>query len=100
MPVIAMTQEMGSLAKDVAEQLAAELQLGTMRHEVAEHVAQKMHVSKSLINRLREGKAGTLERLRADRQSLEVYTAEEVVETAARTRSLPWLVSSDTRSPA
>ena len=84
MPVIALTQEMGSLAKDVAEQLAAELQLGTMRHEVAEHVAQKMHVSKSLINRLREGKAGTIERLRADRQSLEVYTAEEVLETAAR----------------
>jgi len=84
MPVIALTQEMGSLAKDVAEQLAAELQLGTMRHEVAEHVAQKMHVSKSLINRLREGKAGTLERLRTDRTSLAVYTAEEVLETAAR----------------
>jgi len=84
MPVIALTQEMGSLAKDVAEQLAAELQLGTMRHELAEHVAQKMHVSRSLINRLREGKAGTIERLRADRQSLAVYTAEEVLETASR----------------
>ena len=84
MPVIALTQEMGSLAKDVAAQLATELQLDTMRHEVAEHVAQKMHVPKSLINRLREGNAGPLERLRTDRASLAVYTAEEVLETAAR----------------
>jgi len=84
MPVIALTQEMGSLAKDVAAQLATELQLDTMRHEVAEQVAQKMHVPKSLINRLREGNAGPLERLRTDRASLAVYTAEEVLETAAR----------------
>jgi cytidylate kinase len=84
MPVIALTQEMGSLAKDVAQQLADELHLSTLRHEVAEHVAQRMHVPRSLINRLREGNAGTIERLRADRASLAVYSAEEVLETAAR----------------
>jgi cytidylate kinase len=84
MPVIALTQEMGSLAKDVAQQLSDELHLSTLRHEVAEHVAQKMHVPRSLINRLREGSAGTIERLRADRASLAVYSAEEVLETAAR----------------
>ena len=84
MPVIALTQEMGSLAKDVAQQLADELHLSTLRHEVAEHVAQKMHVPRSLINRLREGNAGTIERLRADRASLALYSAEEVLETAAR----------------
>ena len=54
MPVIALTQGMGSLAQDIAEQLAAELGLSTLQHEVAERVANKMHVSKSLINRLRE----------------------------------------------
>jgi cytidylate kinase len=75
---------MGSLAKDVAQQLADELHLSTLRHEVAEHVAQKMHVPRSLINRLREGNAGTIERLRADRAGLAVYSAEEVLETAAR----------------
>jgi len=84
MPVIALTQEMGSLAKDVAEQLASELGLATLRHEVAEQVAQKMQVPRSLINRLREGNAGTIERLRADRASMAVYTAEEVLERAAR----------------
>ena len=49
MPVIALTQGMGSLAQDIAEQLAKELQLSTLQHEVTERVASKMHVSKSLI---------------------------------------------------
>ena len=84
MPVIALTQGMGSLAMDVAEQLARDLKITTLQHEVAERVASKMHVSKSLINRLREGKAGTIERLKTDREQLAVYTAEEVIETAAR----------------
>ena len=84
MPVIALTQGMGSLAQDIAEGLAHELGLATLQHEVAERVADKMHVSKSLINRLRAGKAGLIEGLRADRQALAVYTAEEVLEAAAR----------------
>ena len=84
MPVIALTQGMGSLAQDIADQLAQELHLATLQHEVAEHVASRMHVSKSLISRLRAGKSGAFERLTADRQSVAVYTAEEVLETAAR----------------
>jgi cytidylate kinase len=84
MPVIALTQGMGSLAQDIAEQLAAELGLATLQHEVAERVADRMHVSKSLINRLRAGKLGPIERLTADRDSVAVYSAEEVLETAAR----------------
>jgi len=84
MPVIALTQGMGSLAQDVAEQLADDLNLTTLQHEVAERVADKMHVSKSLINRLRGGKAGLIEGLRTDRHALAVYTAEEVLEAAAR----------------
>jgi cytidylate kinase len=84
MPVIALTQGMGSLAQDIAEQLAKELQLATLQHEVAERVADKMHVSKSLIGRLRSGKAGTLERLTADRDAMAIYSAEEVLEAAAR----------------
>jgi cytidylate kinase len=75
---------MGSLAQDIAEQLAAELQLATLQHEVAERVADRMHVPKSLISRLRAGKAGALERWRADTQSIAVYTAEQVLEAAAR----------------
>jgi cytidylate kinase len=84
MPVVALTQGMGSLAQDVAEQLAQELGLSTLQHEVAEHVASRMHVSRSLISRLRAGKAGPIERFTADRTSIAVYTAEDVLETAAR----------------
>ncbi len=84
MAVIALTQGMGSLAQDIAEQLADELELSTLQHEVAERVAEKMHVSKSLINRLRTGKAGALDRLRTDRHAVAIYTAEEVLDAAAR----------------
>lgn len=84
MPVIALTQEMGSLAKDVALELAHTLQLEAMQHEVVDHLASKMHVSRSLIRRLREGKAGLVERLRADKEGLAVFSAEEVLEFAAR----------------
>jgi len=84
MPVIALTQGMGSLAQDIAEQLAHELNASVLHHEVADRVADKMHVSKSLINRLRGGAAGPIERLRADRDAIAVYTAEEVLEAAAR----------------
>jgi cytidylate kinase len=84
MPVIAMTQEMGSLAKDVALQLAQALDLSVMRHEVIEHVADKMNVSKSLIGRLRGGKAGLVERLTTDERSLALYTAEELFALADR----------------
>ncbi len=84
MPVIAMTQEMGSLAKDVALQLAQSLNLAVMRHEVVDHVAEKMHVSKSLIGRLRGGKAGLVERLTTDERSVALYSAEELFTLADR----------------
>ena len=82
MPVIAMTQEMGSLAKDVALELTAAMNLSVMRHEVVDHVAGKMHVSTSLINRLREGKAGLIERATTDAERVALYAAEEVFELA------------------
>ncbi len=82
MPVIAITHEMGSLAKDVALELAQSMNLAVMRHEVVEHVAEKMHVHTSLINRLRRGKAGLVERLTTDQERVAVYTAEELFELA------------------
>lgn len=78
MPVIAMTQEMGSLAKEIALQLAQECNLTVMRHEVLENIAGKMHVPTSLISRLREGKAGLVERMTTDTERVAVYNAEEV----------------------
>jgi cytidylate kinase len=84
MPVIALTQEMGSLAKDVSLKLAETLGLAVMRHEVIEHVADRMQVSTSLIGRLRGGKAGLVERLTTDSRSVALYTAEELFALADR----------------
>lgn len=84
MPVIAMTQEMGSLAKDVALKLAEASGLAVMRHEVLENVAGRMHVPGSLISRLREGKAGLVERLSTDQERVAVYSEQELYTLAAR----------------
>lgn len=84
MPVIALTQEMGSLAKDVAERAAEIGGLAVMRNEVAENVAGRMHVTPSLIRRVREGKAGLVERLTTDRQQFALFTEEEILHQAQR----------------
>src|SRR5947207_2886934 len=84
MPVIAMTSEMGSLGKDVALQLAQTLGLAVMRHEVIERVADSMNLPKSLISRLREGKAGLIERMTTDQRSIAMYTADELFALADR----------------
>ncbi|MEJ6022821.1 cytidylate kinase family protein [Ramlibacter sp. PS4R-6] len=84
MPVIALTQEMGSLAKDVALRLGELGKLQVTRHEVEENVANRMQLPTSLIRRLRGGKAGLRERLGTDPQRMGVYTAEEVFSQARR----------------
>ncbi|HEX6363262.1 MAG TPA: cytidylate kinase family protein [Albitalea sp.] len=84
MPVVAMTQEMGSLAKDVALRLGETLGLAVMRHEVVDRVAGEMNVPHSLIKRLRGGKAGLVERLTADQRSMALYTADELFALADR----------------
>ena len=84
MPVIAMTHEMGSLARDVALELASRLGLRSMQHEVGDLIAERMHLPKSLIRRLREGKAGLLEKFGADEGSEAIFTAEEVLSIASQ----------------
>lgn len=84
MPVIAMTQEMGSLGKDVAMHLAGLMNLEVMRHEVVDHIAEQMEVPKSAIRRIRQGKASMVERFKIDQRDLAIYTAEEVCELADR----------------
>lgn len=84
MPVIALTQEMGSLAKDVALRLGELAELQVTRHEVEENVANRMQLPTSLVRRLRGGRAGLRERLGTDPQRIGVYTAEEVYSQAQR----------------
>lgn len=84
MTVIAMTQEMASLGKDVALGVADSLGLQLVRHEVGDMVAGRMRVKKSLIRRIREGKAGKVEKWSADEKTISIFTAEEVFDLAVK----------------
>lgn len=84
MPVIAMNQEMGSQGKLVAEKLAGELGLEIVLHEIIDHVAEKMHVRKSALQRFLKGKAGIFERWVTDEANLALYKSEEILALAAK----------------
>ena len=79
-----MTQEMATLGKDVALGVCEALGLQQVRHEVGDVVAGRMHVKKSLIRRIREGKASTLERWAADEKTISIFTAEELFDLAVK----------------
>jgi len=82
--VIAMTQEMASLGKDVALGVAERLGLQLVRHEVGDMVAGRMQVKKGLIRRIREGKASRIEKWSADEKTISIFTAEEVFDLAVK----------------
>jgi len=82
MPVIAMTMEVGTRGSEVAAGLAQSLGIASVGHEIVDRVADKMNVKKSLLQRLREGKASMLERLGTSQTEIGVYTAEEVLAIA------------------
>src|SRR5258706_11626608 len=84
MAVIAMTQEMASLGKDVALGVAEALGLQQVRHEVGDVVAGKMHLKKSLIPRIREGKAGRIEKWSADEKTISIFTPQEGFDLALK----------------
>ena len=83
MTVVAMTREMGSLGKDVALKLAQDLGLRLVQHELVGHVAEKMHVRESSVNRFLVGKAGLFERWGIDEQEVSLFTTEEILDIAA-----------------
>ncbi len=86
MTIIAITREMGTLGKDVAAGLGQALGLSVIYHEVIDHLADRMRVRKSHVERLLDGKAGLLERLTADKTSLALYSADEIFALALRGR--------------
>src|SRR5690242_7914464 len=84
MPLIAMTREMGSLGMDVARILESELKVPLVYHEMINNLADKMRLRKSHVVRLLGGKASLLERLTADKTSLSIYTADEILQVASK----------------
>lgn len=79
MPVITITREMGTLGKDVAAGLSDELGIPLIYNEIVDHLADRLRVRKSHVIRLLDGRAGLLERLAADKISMFVHTADEVI---------------------
>lgn len=79
-----MTREMGSLGKDVAEAVSAQLGKPTVYHEIIDPLASKMRLRKSHVIRFLDGKANIWERLTTDKTSLSIYTADETVALVER----------------
>ncbi|MGE5240002.1 MAG: cytidylate kinase family protein, partial [Bacteroidota bacterium] len=73
-----------SQGKLVAEQLAADLGLEIVRHEIIDHLAEKMHVRKSMLQRFVQGKSGLIERWGTDEASLALFKVEEILELATK----------------
>jgi cytidylate kinase len=82
MTVIAMTQEMATLGSDVTQGVARALGLKVVEHEVGDTVAERMHLKRSLIRRVREGQAGWFEKREVDADVFAVYANEEVLSLA------------------
>lgn len=83
MPVIAMTRELGSLGRDIAEGLARDLNLKPVKHEIVDRLSRRTRLPASAVLRCVEGKATLLERWRADLDGLSLYAAEEIIDLAA-----------------
>lgn len=83
MVAIAMTREMGTLGKDVAQGIAESLNLNVVHSELVEHdLATRLGVQESTVHHYLEGNASLLERWKIDKKKLSQYTAEEILELA------------------
>ena len=83
MPVVAMTREMGSGGREVAQHVADRLGLTVVLHHMVEHdIAEHLHLRESAVHHLLEGGATLLERLQTGGKRLARYTAEEILELA------------------
>ena len=83
MTVIAMTREMGTLGKEVAAQVAEELDVKVVHHELVErHVAERMDISEHTVHRFLEGEASMWDRWNIDARQISAYTSEEILNLA------------------
>src|SRR5207244_560316 len=84
MPLVAMTREMASLGMDVARILESELRVPVVYHEMIKNLADQMDLRKGPGSPPLGGKANRFERLTADKTSLSIYTADEMLQVASK----------------
>jgi cytidylate kinase len=80
-----MTREMATRGSEVGAGLAERLGLSIIHHEIVEHeIAERIGVPESEVHRFLEGEASLLERWKLDRKRMSRYTAQEILELAAK----------------
>jgi cytidylate kinase len=86
MPVVAMTREMGSGGREVAQRLADQMGLTLILHEMVEHdLAEHMHVPEDAVHRHLEGGATLRERWQVGgSKHLVRYLEEEILDLAQK----------------
>jgi Cytidylate kinase-like family len=85
MPAVAMTREMGSRGREVAQRVADDLGLTLVLHELIEHdLAERLQVPASAVHHRFEGGATLRERWQIPSRRLAEYTAEEILELAQK----------------
>jgi cytidylate kinase len=85
MAVIAMTREMGSRGREVAQRVADQKGLRLVLHELVEHdLAERMQVPESTVHHRFEGGATLRERLQIGSKRLACYAAEEILDLAQK----------------
>ncbi|CAA2137708.1 cytidylate kinase family protein [Hyphomicrobium sp. ghe19] len=85
MAVIAMTRETATRGSEVAAGLANRLGLAIVHHEIVEHdIADRAGMPETEVHRFLEGETSLFERWTLDRKRMSRYTAQEILELAAK----------------
>src|SRR3972149_8243595 len=85
MPVIAMTREMGSGGREVAQRVADKMGLTLILHEMVEHdLAEHLQVRDSAVHHLLEGGATLREAWPIGSKRVARYMGEEILDIADR----------------
>jgi cytidylate kinase len=83
MPIVAMTREMGSGGREIAQRVAEKMGMRVILHELVEHdLAEHMHVRDSAVHHRLEGGATLRERWQLGTKRLARYTTEEILNLA------------------
>jgi cytidylate kinase len=83
MPIVAMTREMGSGGREIAQRVAEKMGMRVILHELVEHdLAEHMHVRDSAVHHRLEGGATLRERWQLGTKRLARYTTEEILHLA------------------
>lgn len=84
MSVIAMTKEMGSLDKEIAEAVAKEMGLCTVYDEIIEDLRQSSGLRLDAVTRLVEGRGGRFERWMTNARAFNAFSRKDLFEIALK----------------